>query len=149
MQAPMIFVEQPKMPKRVDAVQWNGNNVSEVTTWISKALADQRIFRTGEKVAVQAQAVGAATRIKWASPGDYILQHTDGRLGVLTVEQLHAQYEAEEIYITTRLKTKADQASNQMLGALKKVDGFFNKSGININHNVARLVSDAIKAAEL
>lgn len=64
-----------KKPVVIEAVQWDGNKVSELTDWISQALEDNTLFRMGNDVIISTLE-GKMT----ASPGDYIIKGVNGEL---------------------------------------------------------------------
>lgn len=64
-----------KKPVLIEAVLWNGVEVSEVTDWISKALQNETITRSGDKVVIKTLEGDMI-----ASPGDYIIKGVKGEL---------------------------------------------------------------------
>lgn len=64
-----------KKPVVIEAVQWDGMKVSEVTDWVETALEDNTLFRMGCDVIVST----LEGRMK-ASVGDYIIKGVNGEL---------------------------------------------------------------------
>ena len=64
-----------KKPKVIEAVLWNGTQVSEVTEWISDALHRDTIMRFGDKVVIKTLEGNMI-----ANPGDYIIKGVKGEL---------------------------------------------------------------------
>ena len=64
-----------KKPVLIEAVLWNGVEVSEVTDWISKALQNETITRYGDKVVIKTLEGDMI-----ASSGDYIIKGVKGEL---------------------------------------------------------------------
>ena len=59
----------------IEAVHWNGNEVSEIPDWIHEALNGGVLVRFGDKVQVR-----TLEGVMTASPGDYIIKGVDGEL---------------------------------------------------------------------
>ena len=59
----------------IEAVKWNGNIISEVTDWISKALDEGVIIRFGNEVKIH-----TLEGIMTANPGDYIIKGIKGEI---------------------------------------------------------------------
>ena len=59
----------------IEAVLWNGTQVSEVTEWISDALHNDTIMRFGDKVVIKTLEGNMI-----ANPGDYIIKGVKGEL---------------------------------------------------------------------
>lgn len=64
-----------KKPVVVEAVLWNGIQVSEVTEWIRDALRNDTIMRFGDKVVIKTLEGDMI-----ADPGDYIIKGVKGEL---------------------------------------------------------------------
>lgn len=64
-----------KKPVVIEAVLWNGTQVSEVTEWISDALHNDTIMRFGDKVVIKTLEGNMI-----ADPGDYIIKGVKGEL---------------------------------------------------------------------
>lgn len=64
-----------KKPVVVEAVKWSGNEISEVTEWVRKALDENTIMRYGSEVKIR-----TLEGIMTASPGDYIIQGVNGEI---------------------------------------------------------------------
>lgn len=64
-----------KKPVVIEAVLWNGTQVSEVTEWISDALHNDTIMRFGDKVIIKTLEGNMI-----ANPGDYIIKGVKGEL---------------------------------------------------------------------
>lgn len=64
-----------KKPVVIEAVLWNGTQVSEVTEWISDALHNDTIMRFGDKVVIKTLEGNMI-----ANPGDYIIKGVKGEL---------------------------------------------------------------------
>lgn len=62
-----------KKPVVIEAVLWNGTQVSEVTEWISDALHNDTIMRFGDKVVIKTLEGNMI-----ANPGDYIIKGVKG-----------------------------------------------------------------------
>lgn len=62
-------------PVVIEAVLWNGTQVSEVTEWIRDALYNDTIMRFGDKVVIKALEGDMI-----ANPGDYIIKGVKGEL---------------------------------------------------------------------
>lgn len=62
-----------KKPVVIEAVLWNGTQVSEVTEWISDALHNDTIMRFGDKVVIKTLEGNMI-----ANPGDYIINGVKG-----------------------------------------------------------------------
>lgn len=59
----------------IEAVHWNGNEVSEIPDWIHEALNSGVLVRFGDKVQVR-----TLEGVMTVSPGDYIIRGVDGEL---------------------------------------------------------------------
>ena len=68
----MIFRKKPVV---IEAVLWNGIQVSEVTEWIRDALHNDTIMRFGDKVVIKTLEGDMI-----ANPGDYIIKGIKGEL---------------------------------------------------------------------
>lgn len=64
-----------KKPVVIEAVLWNGIQVSEVTEWIRDALRNDTIMRFGDKVVIKTLEGDMI-----ANPGDYIIKGVKGEL---------------------------------------------------------------------
>ena len=64
-----------KKPVVIEAVLWNGTQVSEVTEWIEDALHNDTIMRFGDKVVLKTLEGNMI-----ANPGDYIIKGVKGEL---------------------------------------------------------------------
>lgn len=64
-----------KKPVVIEAVKWNGDKISEVTDWISKALDRGVIMRFGNEVKIH-----TLEGIMTASSGDYIIKGINGEI---------------------------------------------------------------------
>lgn len=64
-----------KKPVVIEAVKWNGDKISEVTDWISKALDAGVIMRLGNEVKIH-----TLEGIMTASSGDYIIKGVNGEI---------------------------------------------------------------------
>lgn len=62
-------------PVVIEAVKWNGDKISEVTDWISKALDKGVIMRFGNEVKIH-----TLEGIMTASSGDYIIKGINGEI---------------------------------------------------------------------
>lgn len=62
-----------KKPVVIEAVKWDGDKISEVTDWISKALDEGVIMRFGNEVKIH-----TLEGVMTASPGDYIIKGVNG-----------------------------------------------------------------------
>lgn len=80
-----------KKPVLIEAVLWNGVEVSEVTDWISKALQNETITRSGDKVVIKTLEGDMI-----ASPGDYIIKGVKGELYPCKPDIFESTYEMVE-----------------------------------------------------
>lgn len=64
-----------KKPVIIEAVRWDGNRVSKVTNWISKALEENVIIRYGNEV-----KISTLEGIMTACAGDYIIKGVNGEI---------------------------------------------------------------------
>lgn len=80
-----------KKPVLIEAVLWNGVEVSEVTDWISKALQNDAIVRYGDKVIIKTLEGDMI-----ASPGDYIIKGVKGELYPCKPDIFESTYEMVE-----------------------------------------------------
>lgn len=80
-----------KKPVLIEAVLWNGVEVSEVTDWISKALQNEAITRYGDKVVIKTLEGDMI-----ASPGDYIIKGVKGELYPCKPDIFESTYEMVE-----------------------------------------------------
>lgn len=80
-----------KKPVLIEAVLWNGVEVSEVTDWISKALQNDAITRYGDKVVIKTLEGDMI-----ASPGDYIIKGVKGELYPCKPDIFESTYEMVE-----------------------------------------------------
>lgn len=64
-----------KKPVVIEAIKWNGDKISEVTDWISKALDKGVIMRFGNEVKIL-----TLEGIMTASSGDYIIKGINGEI---------------------------------------------------------------------
>lgn len=80
-----------KKPVLIEAVLWNGVEVSEVTDWISKALQNETITRYRDKVVIKTLEGDMI-----ASPGDYIIKGVKGELYTCKPDIFESTYEMVE-----------------------------------------------------
>lgn len=81
-----------KKPVEIEAVKWNGNRVSEVTEWISKALDENVIIRYGNEV-----HINTLEGVMKASPGDYIIKGVNGELYPCKPDIFEKTYQAGSV----------------------------------------------------
>lgn len=84
-----------KLPVEIEAVQWDGHKVSEVTPWLSDAIAKSPIpgeagwaIRVGNDI-----HIGTLESVMIASPGDFIIQGVKGELYPCKPDIFAATYE--------------------------------------------------------
>lgn len=80
-----------KKPVVIEAVQWDGMKVSEVTDWVETALEDNTLFRMGCDVIVST----LEGQMK-ASVGDYIIKGVNGELYPCKPDIFEKTYEQAE-----------------------------------------------------
>ena len=75
----------------IEAVHWNGNEVSETPDWILEALNNEVLVHFGDKVQVR-----TLEGVMTASPGDYIISGVDGELYPCKPDIFEKTYEKVE-----------------------------------------------------
>ena len=75
----------------IEAVHWNGNEVSETPDWILEALNNEVLVHFGDKVQVR-----TLEGVMTASPGDYIIRGVDGELYPCKPDIFEKTYEKVE-----------------------------------------------------
>lgn len=64
-----------KKPVQVEAVQWNGNTLSEVTEWTTEAIESMTLFRVGNEIQVK-----TLEGVMTASPNDFLIRGINGEI---------------------------------------------------------------------
>ena len=80
-----------KKPVVIDAVLWDGDNVSEVADWIREALHNDVIMRYGDKVIIKTLEGNMI-----ANAGDYIIKGVNGELYPCKPDIFQKTYERYE-----------------------------------------------------
>ncbi len=81
-----------KKPEMVEAVQWDGSQISEVTPWIKEGLEklwpdNGAICRIGTRVDVMGVEYQTT-----AKPGDYIIREENGNIQAVRADIFEALY---------------------------------------------------------
>lgn len=75
----------------IEAVHWNGNEISETPKWILEALNNGVLIYFGDKIQVR-----TLEGVMTASPGDYIIRGVDGELYPCKPDIFEKTYEKVE-----------------------------------------------------
>lgn len=88
-----------KKPVVIDAVKWNGNEVSEVTEWVNEAINIFDHKSPGWMMRINQDGagfihIGTLEGTMIASPGDYIIRGIKGEIYPCKPEIFELSYEA-------------------------------------------------------
>lgn len=115
-----------KLSNNVEIVYWNGDQLAEVPEFISKALNQYDFTTPGWLMRMNNREtklgeihIGTPTGVKIAKAGDYIIQHENGNLDVLTLAcKVEPTKLSEGDILLTTLQEPLTDAKDEVLPTL-------------------------------
>lgn len=148
---PLTAMKYTKKPVTIEAVLWDGKQVSEVTPWISQALntkwGEGSIMRTGDVIEIY-----TLEGIVRANPGDYIIRGVKGELYPCKPDIFEATYSKEGEETALQKLTKFQEEVGYVKGPINPVAllGLFGEAGEVLNEVfLIDNSEDQIKAEDL